>query len=510
MKRERLSGYFRRSQMAGILYELVSYAFVLLCGYLLSDLLEAAMLGQWRQMYRTGILTILMLAASILPKYAFSVWKSNRKLTDTQHFREFLYQCVLNCSIRVEDSGEMNVRMNSDVKTIAKYYQETCPKAISGAAVLICSTILISLVDWRIGLIFFVLSLTQLIPIVVYEKWARQIYNQTHSDEEIYCNWMLEGYGGIRTIKAYGAEQWYMQRYYHLNNAIVSSGKRAEQVGTIENIIFCAIDSLLNYGSYVIIGLFILFGGLTIEDAPLLIILGGYLFSSVSSVFDPRLQQFDYQEAYKRLGFKETRPIKPDSNCIVSARNISKAFGDKQALNDVSCVIHSGDRILLKGDNGSGKSTLLRILTGLEEADSGSITYGVQKNEVALSLQEEPELNISGEELACAMKDTGCVDMDALAKHFERFHIRDLLSKPLSDMSPGERKKFFLSAALAHRGELLILDEPTNHIDQNSIQYLCEQLRAYTGTLIVCTHASDLELNWSKTILMDGGTFRVS
>lgn len=510
MKRDSLSRYFRYSQMAGIVYELVAYTFMLLCGYLLSDLLEEVMAGQWKQMYRTGLLTILVLAFSILPKYALSVWRSNRKLTDTQHLREFLYQCVLNRSIRVEDRGEMNVRMNSDVKTIAKYYQETRPKAISGVAVLICSTVLICLVDWRIGLIFFALNLTQLIPIVVYEKWARQVYNQTHSDEETYCNWMLEGYGGIRTIKAYGVEQWYMKQYYRLNNAIVNSGKRAEQVGTVENIIFYAIDSLLNYGSYVIIGLFILLGGLAIENAPLLIILGGYLFSSISSVFDLRLQQFDYQEAYKRLGFKEIHPIRPDCDYILSALNISKAYGDKQVLSDVSCAVHSGERILLKGDNGSGKSTLLRILTGLEEVDSGIVTYGIQKNEVSISLQEEPELNISGEELVRAMRDTGCVNMDALAKHFQKFHIEDLLFKPLSDMSPGERKKFYLSAALAHRGKLLILDEPTNHIDQNSIQYLSEQLRAYTGTLIVCTHASDLELNWSKTILVDGGVCHAS
>lgn len=505
MKQEHLSRHFHQSQMAGITYELVSYALMLLCGYLISDLLERAMASQWQQMYRTGSLAVLSLAITIFPKYALSVWRSSRKLTDTQRFREFLYQCVLNRSIRVEDRGEMNVRMSSDVKTIAKYFQDTRPKAISGAATLICSTILICLVDWRIGLIFFALDLTQLIPIVVYEKWARQIYNQTHSDEETYCNWMLEGYSGIRTIKAYGVEQWYMERYYHLNSAIVNSGKRAEQVGTVENIIFNAIDSLLNYGSYVVIGLFVLLYGLSIDKAPLLIILAGYLFSSISSVFDLRLQQFDYQEAYKRLGFKEMPAVKTDGDRMLIAQGISKAFGDKQVLKGASCAVHSGERILLKGDNGSGKSTLLRILTGLEEADSGKIAYGVQKIDIALSLQEEPELNISGDELICAMGKTGRVDMDALARHFNAFGIQNLLVKPLSELSPGERKKFYLSTALAHRGKLLILDEPTNHIDQSSIQYLSEQLRAYTGTLIVCTHASCLDLSWSKTILMEGG-----
>ena len=505
MKKEYMSNCFRLSQTAGIAYELVSYAFMLLCGYLLSNLLKSAMASRWQQMYQTGVLTMVVLGVSILPKYALAVWKSHRKLTDTQNLRELLYQCVLNRSICVENRGEMNVRMTGDVKTIAKYFQDTKPKAISGMVTLVCSTVLICLTDWRIGLIFFALNLTQLIPIVVYEKWARQIYNQTHSDEESYCDWMLEGYNGIRTIKAYGVEKWFMDRYYHLNEAIVKSGKRAEQVGTVESIIFDAISSLLNYGSYVIIGLFVLFGGLTIDKAPLLIVLSGYLFSSISSVFDMRLQQFDYQEACKRLGFRDVPTIQTDSDTVLSAERITKFFDDKQVLRDASCVIHRGDRVLFKGENGGGKSTLLRIMTGLEDADNGKVKCSIQRSDIALSLQEEPELNITGNEIISALKKTGCIDAAALTRHIDAFHIQSLLEKPLSELSPGERKKFYLSNALAHCGELLIMDEPTNHIDQSSIQYLKEQLSAYTGTLIVYTHASDLDLNWNRTILVEGG-----
>ena len=86
--------------------------------------------------------------------------------------------------------------------------------------------------------------------------------------------------------------------------AIVASGKQAEETGTVENILFSAIDSLLCYGSYLIIGLFVLFGGLPMERTPLLLILGSYLFSSISPVFDLRLQQVEAREARNRLGIK--------------------------------------------------------------------------------------------------------------------------------------------------------------------------------------------------------------
>ncbi|MDO5423084.1 MAG: ATP-binding cassette domain-containing protein [Eubacteriales bacterium] len=497
--------FFCPSQTAGILYEVVSYALLLLCGYLLSDLLELALAGSWRQMYRTGLLAAAALLLTLLPKYALSVWRNRQKQIDSQHFREYLYQCVLNRTIRVENRGEMNVLLNSDADTIASYFQETRPKAISGAAVLLCSAVLLCTVDWRIGLLFFLLNLTQFLPIIVYEKWSRQLYRQTHSAEETYCNWMLEGYNGIRTLKAYGAEQWYLKRYYRLNQEIVRSGKRTEKAIAVENIVFQAIDSLLNYGSYVILGLFVLFGGLPIEKTPLLIILGGYLFSSISSVFDLRLQQFQYQEAVKRLGFHEIQPVHSGGSCILKAENLSKTFEGKQVLNHASCAVYSGDRILLQGDNGSGKSTFLRILAGLEEPDSGRVTYGIPQNEIALSLQEEPQLNIPGKELVHALNETGCIHMEQLAQHFQGFHILELLAKPLSELSSGERKKFYLAAALAHRGKLLILDEPTNHLDQASIAYLYEQLRAYTGTFLICTHTTDMDLNWNKTLLMDGG-----
>ena len=428
------------------------------------------------------------------------------KLKDTQRFRLFLYQNIIDRNISIDDHGEMNIRMTSDVKTLSTYFQETQPKGISGIVVMTCSTILLCTINFWVGLIFFLLNLTQLIPVFFYENWARQIYNRTHSDEETYCNWMLEGYNGIRTIKAYNIESWYMKRYYQLNRAIVNSGKQAEQVGTIENIIFKSIDSLLSYGSYVIIGLFILYGSLSLEQAPLLIILSGHLFSSISSIFDLRLQQFDSEEAYARLNCNNVSKTQFDSDSILRVDNISKSYGEKIILRNVSLSVNAGERILVKGANGSGKTTLLRIMIGLESADTGKVSLGLSKNLCTVSLQEEPNLNVSGAELIEAMQYSHCIDSEMLMRHITNFQITECISKSLSEMSPGERKKFFLSVALAHQGKLLILDEPTNHVDKSSIHYLLDELASYEGTLIVCTHAAEIDLGWSRIIYIDGGS----
>lgn len=499
----KLFPYFRRSCFSGITCELVSYCFMLLCGYLISDLLELVMAGTVSELYQKAMYAVCALVGAILPKYPLILLRSKTRLEDTQHFREFLYQALLRREIQAADRGEMTVRMNSDTRTIAAFYQETVPKAVSGVLVMLCSAILLLAADWRIGAIFFCLNLTQLIPILVYEKWTRQIYNQTHSDEEDYCAWMLEGYNGIETIKAYGAQAWFMERYWKLNRAIVSSGKRAEQVGTVERVIFSAIDSLLNYGSYLIIGLFVLYGGLEMSDTPILIILSRYLFSSISSVFDLRLQQFQYQEAVGRLGFRENPKENQSGRALLTVRSISKSYGDKQVLSGASCTIHQGERVHLTGDNGSGKTTLLQIILGLEDSDSGEVAWSIPPQSRAVSLQEEPELTAIANELIHAMGQN--IDPEEMKTHLRAFRIDDLCDRPLNQLSPGERKKFYLSAVLSHKGELLILDEPTNHLDRDSVTYLNRVLAESSRTMIICTHGSGLDLAWSKEIRMEGG-----
>ena len=268
--------------------------------------------------------------------------------------------------------GEMQGKLGGDANTLAAFFQNTLPKAISGAVVILCATVLLCMEKLLIGSIFFFLNLIQLLPIFLYENWAWQIYEQTHSDEEAYCNWMLEGYRGIRTLKAYGMERWFMARYRQLNRAIVDSGKRAEKTGTVENIVFNAVDSLLNYGSYLVVGLFILCGKAELSRAPYLIVLAGCLFSSISTVFDLRLQQIDSEEVCKRLKLRVENVPEPDGQSIIRIHAVTKSYDGKPALQGASLDIREGKRILLHGPNGSGKSTLLRLLLGLEKPDSGA------------------------------------------------------------------------------------------------------------------------------------------
>lgn len=440
MKKENFSALFRGSLLLGLVTELTGYGCLLLCGYLLSGVLEAALAGQWDLTARRGLFTAGALVLSLLPEYLLPLLRSPPEAAGHPAFPFPPVRLSAGPALSAENAGEVNIRLERDAGTVAGFYQDTVPKALSAGCILLCSTALLVSSDWRIGLIFFFLTLTQLLPVPVYEKWARKIYDRSHTDDDAYSNWMLEGIRGIRTLKAYAAEGWFLDRYGQLNRAIVASGKQAEETGTVENILFSAIDSLLCYGSYLIIGLFVLFGGLPMERTPLLLILGSYLFSSISPVFDLRLQQVEAQEALSRLGIKPPAPPAAPSEMPLKAEYITKSYGEKTVLKDCTLRLAQGERVLLRGENGSGKSTLLRILAGLDAPDGGRLSRSVPMENIAFSLQEEAILHVSTEELSQYLIQGGTIDPNALSAHFRGFSVEDLTQKSLSDLSPGERK----------------------------------------------------------------------
>lgn len=129
--------FFRPSLSWGIGYQLVHYLSILTCGYGLSSLLESAMAQRWQSMYPTavGIFLLLMLSGGAL--YLLSTRKSRFQLQDTQRFRTFLYQNILEGTLPIANAGEMNTRMTDDVKTISIFFQETLPKGICGLVVIV-------------------------------------------------------------------------------------------------------------------------------------------------------------------------------------------------------------------------------------------------------------------------------------------------------------------------------------------------------------------------------------
>jgi ATP-binding cassette subfamily F protein uup len=181
---------------------------------------------------------------------------------------------------------------------------------------------------------------------------------------------------------------------------------------------------------------------------------------------------------------------------VIEAKGLAKAFGDRAVVRDLSLRIMRGDRIGIVGPNGSGKTTLVNLLTGALAPDAGSVRLGA--NLAVASLDQGRESLDPGWTLAEAL--TGgrgnTVTVGGQTKHVVGY-MQDFLFSPqqartaLPALSGGERGRLMLARALARPSNLLVLDEPTNDLDLETLDVLEEILATYAGTVILISHDRD-------------------
>lgn len=191
---------------------------------------------------------------------------------------------------------------------------------------------------------------------------------------------------------------------------------------------------------------------------------------------------------------------------IVSLEHITKSFIDAPVLNDVSLYIGEGRRIGVIGANGAGKSTLLKIAAGALKPDSGTVSTasGAQISYLPQSPDFPKGLSVIDTVFYHITNRTDEQEYEARAM-LSRLGIDDL-NADVSKMSGGQRKRIAIAAALMRKSDLLMLDEPTNHIDTETIAYLEDQLRARRGALMMVTHDRYfLERVCDEIIEVDGG-----
>ena len=195
---------------------------------------------------------------------------------------------------------------------------------------------------------------------------------------------------------------------------------------------------------------------------------------------------------------------------VIEAKHISKAFDDRPIVSDFSTRIKRADRIGIVGPNGSGKTTLLSLLTGTLAPDSGTVRLGTNI-EMATLEQDRDSLNPEwtlAEALTDGKGDT--VSIGGQTKHVVGY-MKDFLFSPeqirtqLRALSGGERGRVMLARALARPSNVLVLDEPTNDLDLETLDVLEETLSDYTGTVILISHDRDfLDRVVSSVIVPEG------
>jgi len=194
---------------------------------------------------------------------------------------------------------------------------------------------------------------------------------------------------------------------------------------------------------------------------------------------------------------------------VIAAEKVCKSFGDRVIIRDFSLRIQRGDRIGLVGGNGAGKSTLLKLLTGELEPDSGVVKLAQSLNAVTIDQQRSflsPEKTVRD----IVAEGGDWVDVQGARKHVHGY-LKDFLFDPglveakVGTLSGGERSRLLLAREFARLSNLLVLDEPTNDLDLETLDLLQEVISDYDGTVLIVSHDRDfLDRTCTVTLGLDG------
>jgi len=177
---------------------------------------------------------------------------------------------------------------------------------------------------------------------------------------------------------------------------------------------------------------------------------------------------------------------------VAELENVGKTYGDKVIVRDFSATILRGDKVGLIGPNGAGKTTLLKLILGEEQPDAGTVRQGT-KLQVAYFDQMRAQLNEDA-----SLADTIAPGSDWVEINGQRKHVMTYLSdflfaperarSPVKSLSGGERNRLLLARLFAKPANVLVLDEPTNDLDIDTLELLEELLEEYGGTVFLVSH----------------------
>jgi len=207
-----------------------------------------------------------------------------------------------------------------------------------------------------------------------------------------------------------------------------------------------------------------------------------------------------------RLGL-ENDDVK--TKMVIDAEKVSKRFGERTIVRDFSLRVQRGDRIGVVGANGTGKTTLLKLLTGELEPDEGTIRRA--KTLEGIMIDQQRKLLDPDKRVRDVLADGGdWIEVRGHKKHVQGY-LKEFLFDPnlvdarIGTLSGGERSRLLLAREFARRSNLLVLDEPTNDLDLETLDLLQEVIADYDGTVLIVSHDRDfLDRTVTITLGLDG------
>ncbi len=420
---------------------------------------------------------------------------SKRETKTVQELRFTLYRKFFSLSpaniYLHQDAGELLECFRDDFGTVVGMYTSVLPSLIMSTASYVVYLVYAGTQSLTVTVIMFALSQLQIIVPLVIEPKFYDNYAEDRECEARCTNAEIEAHTAFRDIRVFGLQKWYRGYLAKFQDEAARVGKKFEYLFGMGTSLETLVNSVIQYGTYLLIGVFVFMDYIPMESAVLLLYISRTTYSSIMEAYEKIIDFSENRMAKERLAkITESQPQLPDSesdlrHCgCLTMENCKVTADDKIILNLPEFTAAPNRTNVIVGVNGSGKSTLLKVLAGMIIPDEGRFTTTGQPSSVFYIPQDDLKLQETPLELSST---------DRFIELCTRFGLTDeMLSRPIQTLSGGECKKVYLALAFSTDDGWILLDEPSNNLDYTAKVTLAELLAERNGKAVIITHDEDL------------------
>jgi len=493
-----------RVSFASFWMKLVPVPVGLVQAKLMSDVVISATEGDFYGVLKKGGLIILLIFLVKIFEFVTQIVYQKAKSNAIHRCKLDLYKQYFSSPLSLlytSSAGQAAVIFKNDFNTLTNMITEVCPGTISAFTMVVAYAGFICVQSPLVACILVGVSLAQIIPPLIFKRLYKKYDVEDKEIEKQSSDSVLELYNGFTTIRLFRLKKQMLSKLKHLHDKWCGVANRLQATSRTEEAVKKTISNLLTYGTYAIIGILILVGLVETDAGIQAIALSSGLYGAVKTVFssitkfsvanvaETRMTLFwSQQTSQKQMLSPEADITFSDVSCVLDDKTIFSGLNLSLPLNGVT---------IIRGENGSGKSTLIKLAIGMIEGQSGDIqigginpsllSYDNFPRKIFFLPQEDALYNLTPSEMYQMILNKDEIEIArSLGAQFGL--SEEMYERIIPELSGGERKKVFLSLAFAVNPEVLILDEPTNSLDETSCRALYDLLSERNKGTIIITH----------------------
>ena len=484
--------------------KLVAVPVGLIQAHLMSNVVISATAGDFNGVLKKGGLIILLIFLVKIFEFVTQIAYQKAKSNAIHRCKLDLYKQYFSSPLSLlysSSAGQAAVIFKNDFNTLTNMITEVRPGTISAFTMVVAYASFMCVQSPLVACILIGVSLAQIIPPLIFKRLYKKYDVEDKEIEKQSSDSVLELYNGFTTIRLFRLKKQMLSKLKHLHDKWWGVANRLQATSRTEEAVNKTISNLLTYGTYAIIGILILVGFVETEAGIQAIALSSGLYGAVKTVFssitkfsvanvaETRMTLFwSQQTSQKQMLSPEADITFSDVSCVLDDKTIFSGLNLSLPLNGVT---------IIRGGNGSGKSTLIKLAIGMIEGQSGDIqTGGINPSllsydnfprKIFFLPQEDALYNLTPSEMYQMILNKDEIEIArSLGAQFGL--SEEMYERIIPELSGGERKKVFLSLAFAVNPEVLILDEPTNSLDETSCRALYDLLSERNKGTIIITH----------------------